>query len=151
VCIALTLAALNDLEVKTADIKNAYLTAPVTEKTWCVPGPEFGADAGKRAIIVRSLYHLISSGTSFRNHLADCMQHLGWISCIADQDLWMKAEVQPSGDGHKYYAYAYALLYVNDILITHHDSLLCLHEIDKYFKMKSGSIGDPNFYLGAKV
>jgi hypothetical protein len=27
--IALTLAALNDLEVKTADIENAYLTAPV--------------------------------------------------------------------------------------------------------------------------
>jgi hypothetical protein len=26
--IALTLAALNDLEVKTADIENAYLTAP---------------------------------------------------------------------------------------------------------------------------
>jgi hypothetical protein len=60
----------------------------------------------------------------------------------------MKAEVQPS-DGHNYYAYA--LLYVDDILIAHHDSLLCLHEIDKYFKMKPGSIGDPKFYLGAKV
>jgi hypothetical protein len=47
VCIALTLAALNDLEVKTADIKNAYLTTPVMEKIWCVLGPEFGADAGK--------------------------------------------------------------------------------------------------------
>ena len=30
--IALTLAALNDLEVKAADIQNAYLTAPVTER-----------------------------------------------------------------------------------------------------------------------
>jgi hypothetical protein len=45
--IALTLAALNDLEVKTADIQNAYLTAPVMEKIWCVLGPEFGANAGK--------------------------------------------------------------------------------------------------------
>ena len=33
VIIALTLAALNDLEVKTGDIQNAYLTAPVTENT----------------------------------------------------------------------------------------------------------------------
>ena len=34
--IALTLAAaLKDLEVKTADIENAYLTAPVGEKIWC--------------------------------------------------------------------------------------------------------------------
>jgi hypothetical protein len=54
VCIALTLAALNDLEVMTADIKNAYLTAPVLEKIWCVLGPEFGANAGKCAIIVLS-------------------------------------------------------------------------------------------------
>ena len=30
--IALTLAALNDLQVKAADIQNAYLTAPVAEK-----------------------------------------------------------------------------------------------------------------------
>jgi hypothetical protein len=51
------------------------------------------------------------------------MQHLGWVSCIADQDLWLKAEVWPS-DRHKYYAYA--LLYVDAILIAHHNSLLCL-------------------------
>ena len=38
--IALTLAALNDLEVKTSDIMNAYLTASVTEKIWCTLGPE---------------------------------------------------------------------------------------------------------------
>ena len=48
--------------------------------------------------------------------------------------------------------YAYALLYVDDILIAHHNLLLlCLCKIDKYFKMKSGSIGDPDFYLGAKA
>ena len=79
--IALTLAALNDLEVKTADIENAYLTAPVGEKIWCRLGPEFGADAGKKAIIVRALYGLKSAVASFRNHLADCMRHLGWQSC----------------------------------------------------------------------
>ena len=38
--IALTLAALNDLEVKVGDIMNAYITAPVTEKIWTVLGPE---------------------------------------------------------------------------------------------------------------
>ena len=30
--IALTLASLNDLDVKTSDIQNAYLTAPCPEK-----------------------------------------------------------------------------------------------------------------------
>ncbi len=55
--IALTLAALKDLEVKTANTENAYLTAPVMEKIWCVLGTEFGANTGKHAIIVRSLHH----------------------------------------------------------------------------------------------
>jgi hypothetical protein len=39
---ALTLATLNDLDVKMADIKNAYMTAPLMEKVWTVSGPEFG-------------------------------------------------------------------------------------------------------------
>jgi hypothetical protein len=39
VIIALTLDALNDLDVKMAEIENAYLTAPITEKVWTVLGP----------------------------------------------------------------------------------------------------------------
>ncbi|KAI2494563.1 hypothetical protein MHU86_19978 [Fragilaria crotonensis] len=143
--IALTL---NDLEVKTANIENAYLTAPVGEKIWCRLGPEFGENAGKKAIIVRALYGLKSAGASFRNHLADCMRHLGWESCKADPDVWMKPEVRKD-DGYKYYAYC--LLYVDDILVVHHDGLRALQEIDHYFKTKPGSIRDPEFYLGAKL
>jgi hypothetical protein len=73
--IDLTLAALNDLDVKMADIENAYLTAPITEKVCTVLGPEFGDDAGKRALIVRDLYGLKSAGAAFRNHVAECMKH----------------------------------------------------------------------------
>jgi hypothetical protein len=39
--ITLTLAALNDLEVKAADIKNAYMTAPVNEIIWTQCSSEF--------------------------------------------------------------------------------------------------------------
>ena len=115
--ITLTLAALNYLEVKTADIENAYLTAPVGEK--------FGSDAGKKAIIVRALHGLKSAGASFQIHLANCMRHLGWESCIADPDVWLKPEVRPD-DGCKYYAYC--LLYVDDILVIHHDGVRALNE-----------------------
>ena len=38
--IALTLATLNDLEVKTSDIQNAYLIAPCLEKIWTTLGSE---------------------------------------------------------------------------------------------------------------
>jgi hypothetical protein len=83
--IALTIAALHDLDVKTADVQNAYLTAPTTEKVWTKCGPEFGPDAGKRAIIVRALYGLKGSGASYRNHISNCMRHLGYtplLECI---------------------------------------------------------------------
>ena len=42
--IALTIAALNDLEVKVADILSAYVTAPIQEKIWSILEPEFGED-----------------------------------------------------------------------------------------------------------
>ena len=146
--IALTLAALNDLEVKSADIKNAYLTAPVTEKIWTILGPEFGEDAGKKALIVRALYGLKSAGAAFRNHLADCMRTMGYSPCMADPDLWLKAELRPS-DNHKYYSYM--LLYVDDALCVHHDAQTALEDLDRYFQMKENSIGDPDLYLGAKL
>jgi hypothetical protein len=69
--VVLTLSALNDLDVKMDYIENAYLTAPLTEKVWTVLGPEFGDDAGKRALIVRALYGLESAGAAFRNNLSE--------------------------------------------------------------------------------
>jgi hypothetical protein len=125
-----------------------YLTAPITEKVWTVRGPEFGEDAGKRALIVRALYGLKSAGAAFRNHLASCMDHLGWKPCIADRDLWMKEETRPDG-GVRYWAYI--LIYVDDILCVHHEPETSLAQIDKYFKMKPGSIMEPTLYLGAKL
>jgi hypothetical protein len=92
--IALLLAALNDVEVKTADIY-AYITAPCSEKIWTVLGPEFGSDAGNKAFIVSALYGLKSAGASFCSHLADCMRHMGFTPCLADPDLWMMATESP--------------------------------------------------------
>ena len=41
-----TIAALNDLEVKMADIQNAFLTAPCSESIHTTHGPEFAEDQG---------------------------------------------------------------------------------------------------------
>jgi hypothetical protein len=60
----------------------------------------------------------------------------------------MKEETRPD-DGVKYWAYI--LIYVDDILCIHHDPRTSLSHIDKYFKMKPGSIMEPTFYLGAKL
>ena len=86
------LAALNDLQVKVGDVLNAYITAPVKEKVWIVLSPEFGRDASKSAIISRALYGLKSTGAAFCAHLASFMRQMGYTSCKADPDLWLKAE-----------------------------------------------------------
>ena len=72
--LALTIAALNGLEVEVSDVLNAYITAPITKKVWTTLGPEFGSDTGKTAIIVRALYELKSAGAAFCAHLASFMR-----------------------------------------------------------------------------
>ena len=93
---ALTITDLNGLQAKAADIMNAYVTAPITEKIRTVLVPEFGSDSRKKAIIVHAQYVLKSSGAAFRNHLSDRMRHMGYKSGMADPDLWMKPKVRMS-------------------------------------------------------
>jgi len=55
--IALTVAALNGLDIFACDILNAYHSAPCRERIWTIAGPEFGVeDCGKTMLVVRALY-----------------------------------------------------------------------------------------------
>jgi hypothetical protein len=63
--IVLTMAALNNLEVKAADTQNAHLTASVPEKMWTRAGHIFGSDSGKIAVVARTSCGLKSTGASF--------------------------------------------------------------------------------------
>ena len=68
--IALTYAALNGLDVCAANIQNAYLQAPSSEKDYIICGVEFGLEnIGKARLIHRALYGGKSAGNDFRNHL----------------------------------------------------------------------------------
>ena len=68
---------------------------PCAVKIYTKLGSEFSADAGKTTIIVRELYGLKSAVYSFQRHQADCMQTLGYKSCMADPDLWYKLFIRP--------------------------------------------------------
>ena len=68
--IALIIAALNGLDVLGCDIQNAYITEPGRDKIYTISGKEFGSNAGKTMIFVRSLCGLKLSGTLFRTMLA---------------------------------------------------------------------------------
>jgi hypothetical protein len=145
--IALLLAALNGMSVLGADISNAYLTAPTTEKVWTVLGPEWGSDAGKKAIIVRALYGLKASGAAYRNHFASYLQSLGFISCLADPNVWLRKSKRENGDLY----YEYLLVYTDDLLAVATNPKNILDDINLYFNLKPESVGHPNIYLGSKL
>ena len=147
--IALTYAALNDLDVTAADIRNAYLQAPSSEKHYIICGPEFGLEnVGKRALIKRALYGGKSAGRDFRNHLRACMRHLDFQSCPADPDVWMRPAKKADGTN----VYEYVLLYVDDVLVISERGEHVLRTgIGKYFELKEESIGPPDLYLGGRL
>ena len=148
--IALAYAALNDLDVLAADIRNAYLQAPSSEKHYIICGPEFGLEhEGKRAKIVRALYGGKTAGRDFWLHLRDCMDKtMGFKSCPADPDVWRREHTR--ADGSK--IWEYVLLYVDDcIIISHRAETTLINEIGKYFELKEESVGPPDIYLGGQM
>jgi hypothetical protein len=147
--IALTYAALNGLEVCAADIRNAYLQAPSSNKDYIICGPEFGIEhEGKVALIHRALYGGKSAGRDFRNHLRSCMHFLNFKSCPADPDVWMRPAIK--SDGTK--VWDFVLIYTDDTLVISENAESILrNEMGKYFELKQESIGPPNIYLGGHL
>ena len=147
VCIALTIAALNDLQVMSCDIQNAYLMAACHEKIWMYAGPEFGSEKGSIMLIHKVLYGLKSSGAAFRAHLANTLHDNGFISSKSDPDMWLHPAVKP--DGQEYYKYI--LCYVDDILAISHKATQVLEDIQVVFKLKDNKITPPEIYLRVQL
>jgi hypothetical protein len=147
--IALTYAALMGLEVCACDIQNAYLQSPSSEKHYIICGPEFGIEnIGKRAKIIRALYGGKSAGADYWRHVRKAMKELGFQSCLADPDVWMRAAKRADGTDY----YQYILLYTDDILaIMENAEDFIRNELNNVFVIKLSSIGPPTQYLGNKV
>jgi Reverse transcriptase (RNA-dependent DNA polymerase) len=70
--IAFLLAALNDLDILSADISGAYLNAKATKKVYTLAGKEFGPEKEGHVVdITCALYGLRSSGRAW----STCQQH----------------------------------------------------------------------------
>jgi hypothetical protein len=145
--IALTIAALNDLDMLACDIQNACLTADCREKVWMVAGPEFGSECGKNMLVKKAPHGLKSSGAAFRSFLAETLDAVGYRPSYADPDVWMRPAVKP--DGFEYYEHM--LCYVDDVLCMSHDPTKSMKRIQDDFKIKEDKMESPNVYLGATI
>ena len=76
------------------------------------------------------------------------MNFLGFTSCQADPNVWMRAATKPNGVDY----FEYVLLYVDDCLvISHKPESILREEIGRYFTLKEASIGPPSQYKGGKL
>ena len=147
IIIAFTLSSLNDVEIRAADICNAYLNKRCRKKIWTVAGTEFGSEKVKVMLVVRTLYVLKSYSTAWRQLLAQTLRGLCYISPKTDTDIWLKAETKH--DGTEYHAYV--LVYVNDLLHLHHNPDTFMDRLAEVYRLNYGSVGEPGRYLGVSI
>ena len=146
--VAFLLAALNGLKVLACDIGNAYLNAPCREKIWFLGGPDVGTESqGKICVMVCALYGLRLSGASWRATLMATLYEMGFEDTKADPCVLRRKARKDTGEEY----YELILVYVDDILLVSHDPQPVLDEINKHYKIKAGSIGEPSMYLGAQI
>ena len=72
---------------------------------------------------------------------------MGYKSCVADPDVWMKPATNK--EGYKYWAYM--LVYVDDCLVIHHDPGPEMENLKSRYKLKNDLYGEPKGYLGANA
>ncbi len=90
ISIAFLVAALNDLEILSANISGAYLNANAAEKVYTLAVKEFGpAKEGRVVVSTRALYGLQCSGKAWRDHMVATLRDHGYTSCRANPDVWM--------------------------------------------------------------
>ena len=147
VWIALTISALNDLQVMSCDIQNAYMMADCREKIWMYTGPEFGSEHGSIMFVRKALYGLKSSGAAFQAHLAEMLHDIGFCSTRADPDVWRRPAKKAYGEEY----YEYILCYADDLLAISEDATKVLQGIQEVFKFKDDKIVHPKVYLGAQL
>jgi hypothetical protein len=142
--IALTVAALNELDVLVCDIEGAHLTAKCREKVWVEAGPEFGSEAGKIMIVKMALYGLKSSGAAFRSKLAGVLHDMNHRPSLAHPDVWLRAATKPCG----FECYKMVLCCVDDVMVILHEPGRTTDGIQAVFKLKGDKAAAPDMHLG---
>ncbi len=139
ICLLVFLAELNDLDVWTTNIGNAYLEAEMQEKVYIIAGPEFGELEGHTLIIFKALYGLRTSGLRWHECFADCLRDMGFTPSKAEPDIWMR------WNGN---IYEYIGVYVDDVAAAAKDPKAITDLLQSKYQFKLKGTGPITFHLG---
>ena len=78
------------------------------------------------------LYGLKSSGAEFRVFLSERLNEMGFKSCIAYPDVWIRHVTKADGDQY----YKFILVYVDDLIDIIQNALSVIREVVEKFKLK---------------
>jgi hypothetical protein len=146
--IAFLIAALNDIDIMSCDIGNAYLNAPCRERIWFVAGAECGNCAGMVCKLVRALYGLKSSGAAWRAMFSTFIKEgLKFTPTRIDPNVYYRRNTKPNGEPY----YEYLLVYVDDVLVVSNAPEEVMKCIGSEFQIKNDEYGPPTIYLGAGI
>jgi hypothetical protein len=146
--LAFLITALNELDVLTADLGNAYLNADTKEKVHTMCGPEFGNQYIARiAVIHKALYGLKSSGAAWCSKFAGTLMDLQFVSSLADLDVWMRPAIKDNGEAY----YEFIFVYVDDILVLSTNMGAIIKTIGQAYRLKENSVSRPKTNLGAEI
>ena len=110
--LAFLYAALNDLDVLSCDITNAYLNADCAEKLWIEAGPEFGSEKGSVMKIKKALYGLKSACNSWHATLSDTITSMNFTPSRADPNVYQRMAITDKGERYR----EWILVYVDDLI-----------------------------------
>ena len=119
------LGKLNEMELWSTNVGNAYLESFMQEKVYIKVGPEFGEIKGHYLLIVKALYGLKLSGLQWCERLADVPRSMGFFMSKAEPDIWMRDK------GNHYECIA---VYVNNLLTVSRDPNALIEQLTKVLR-----------------
>lgn len=98
-------------------------------------------------IIMRALYSFKTSVKALSEFYGKLLKEMGYTSCVADPDVWIKPAVNDKGFTY----WSYMLVYVDDCFAVHHDPAPIMEDLKSRYNLKNDVYGEPAQYLGTNV
>jgi len=133
------IAELNNMNIWTTDVGNAYLEATTSEKNYIVASSCFGEKEGHTLLIRKDLYGLKTSGRMWWERCSDILLDMGFFQAKVEDDIWMKDQ-----GNH----YEYIVRYVDDLAIASYRPQEIISLLESKYKLKLKGSGPIGYHLG---